>query len=100
MKDFYFGLTYMIDMKKISDWYKELPTPQKEMALDNLDISFAGVLTTSLSSALSEGFVWADANEGYDYWAIFVKGIEADEFRESRREDFQWEADNLPDFED
>jgi len=91
----------MIDMKKISDWYdNELPTPQKEMALENLDISCAGVLTTSLTSALSKGFIWSSYNEGYNYWAIFVNEVKADEFRESRSEDFQWEADNLPDFED
>ena len=90
----------MIDMKKIKDWYKELPTPQKVMALYNLDEANENVLTTSLSSALSEGFIWRDSYEGHYYWEIFVKGIEADEFRESRREDFQWEADNLPDFED
>lgn len=91
----------MMNMKKISDWYdNELPTPQREMALENLDISCAGILTTSLSSALTKGFVWSCSNEGPDYWAIFVKGIEADEFREYRREDWQWEADNLPDFED
>lgn len=87
-------------MKKISDWYKELPTPQREMALDNLDISCTGTLTTSLSSALAEGFVWKDSNEGHDYWAIFIKEIEADEFKERHREDLQWEVDNLPDFED
>lgn len=90
----------MIDMKNIKDWYKELPTPQREMALDNLEEADEDVLTTSLSSALSEGFIWRDSYEGHTYWSIFVKEIEADEFRESRREDFQWEADNLPDFED
>ena len=87
-------------MKKISDWYKELPIPQREMALKNLDEANEGGLTTSLSSSISEGFIWRDSDEGHDYWSIFVKHIEADEFKERHKEDLQWEADNLPDFED
>ena len=87
-------------MKKIVEWYKELPTPQMEMAIKNLDEANEGVLTTSLSSSISEGFIWRDSDEGHSYWAIFVNEIKADEFKESHREDLQWEADNLPDFED
>lgn len=87
-------------MRKIKDWFQELPEPQRSMAMDNYDLEDDSFCATTLSSALAQGFVWAGTNEGHIYWEIFVDGIEADEFRENRREDWQWEADNISEFED
>lgn len=87
-------------MKKIKDWFQELPEPQRNMAMNNYNLKDDSFYATTLSSAIAEGFVWGATDEGHIYWAIFVDEIEADEFKERHREDLQWEADNLPDFED
>jgi hypothetical protein len=87
-------------MKKIKDWFQELPEPQRSMAMNNYNLEDDSFCAMKLSYALKEGFVWAATDEGHTYWEIFVKEIEADEFRENRREDWQWEADNISEFED
>lgn len=90
-------------MKKIKDWFQELPEPQRSMAMSNYNLEDDSYCATTLSSALARGFIWCATDEGQTYWEIFVKEIEADEFRENRREDWQWEAEqedkNISNFE-
>lgn len=89
-------------MKTNKEWLEELPEPIRSEALANLD-THINYLT--LLDAIYSSFVWASTKEGHDYWAEIAKDIEADEFKEYRREDFEWEVeqeekDNLTQFED
>jgi hypothetical protein len=87
-------------MKKICSWYKTLPEPQRSEALNNLSYLLSQRKSPNLVDALRDGFHWKTSKEGHEYWDIFTKEIESDEFMERHREDLQWETDSLPDFED
>lgn len=56
-------------MKKISDWFNELPEPQRTQALANVDKAKRGhFCVRQMSTALMEGFEWANTPQGYEYW--------------------------------
>ena len=73
--------------KKITAWLAELPSPDREKALFNmehqpafgleLDVTFRGIKNSkrnSLSNALHSAFTWASTPEGVDYWqALYNK---------------------------
>lgn len=61
--------------KKISEWLKELPTPYRELALNNYaNGKIRDVLVSSMSLALSFAFDWRQSPEGHEYWNdVFIR---------------------------
>jgi hypothetical protein len=77
-------------MKKIIDWFQELPEPQRSMAMNNCNVFDEEV--ESLSKAIIHGFAWEYTDEGGTYWNLFHDNIKREEFKQNRRED--WELEN------
>jgi hypothetical protein len=64
----------MSKQKTIREWFEELPEPHRSQAIENGENSqnyAMDDITSSLSGALSGGFVWSESKEGDDYWDKF-----------------------------
>ena len=65
-------------MKKISNWYKELPEPERTEALNIVTYATSQVKVKSLYEALSGGFVWFESPQGRHYWEAITERYEED----------------------
>lgn len=57
-------------MKKISEWFNELPEPYKTQANNMTDLPKLDFNSevNSLMDALNKGFIWTISPEGFHYW--------------------------------
>ena len=85
--------------KTIEQWFQELPEPYKTLAITNaakqstLNFNKEDVNCNKLSDAIAIGFLWQETLEGESYWEEVYDTLKADEFKEYRREDWEWEAE-------
>lgn len=63
-------------MKKVKDWYNDLPNDIREKALANTSKDMLETVDDSLVEALSGGFTWSSTEEGHDYWESIVDEYE------------------------
>lgn len=62
-------------MKTAKEWFLTLPEPYGQMAIKNTQkederdgSQCLYAIYYSLSAAIASAFVWADSEEGYDFW--------------------------------
>lgn len=60
--------------RTIKEWIETLPNPYREQALKK-DNTFHNQEVNSLSVALETAFIWADTEEGGDYWGDLVEEL-------------------------
>ena len=63
-------------MATIKDYFEELPEPYKTQAIKNSTDHCLGKNTTSLGSALCNGFIWSSTEQGHNYWRDFLFSLE------------------------
>ncbi len=60
-------------MKTVFDWLSELPETKKLKAVYNCvaqkELSILEMHVINMHEALRVAFMWADTDEGYEYWA-------------------------------
>ena len=85
--------------KTIKEWYEELPEPYRTQAITNCETQspkgydILNSFSQCKSRAIAQGFFWQTSPEGEEYWSEINLTLEADEFKENRREDWEWEVD-------
>lgn len=54
-------------MKKVGEWFNELPEPQRSEAKENAGWA-TNLYAGSLTDALIFSFDWDESRQGFDYW--------------------------------
>ena len=55
-------------MKKVKDWFEELPEPYRTQAIENSTKEELNCIEESLTNALSGSFFWFSSPQGQKYW--------------------------------
>lgn len=70
-------LHYMVN-KTPREWLQELDEPYRTQAINNCDDDWLDNTTDcdTLFSAITNGFIWTDTPEGWDYWSELADQLE------------------------
>lgn len=77
--------------RTIEDWFKTLPNGLQEEFLGYMEEETKDVMCSTLSDAISEGFVWEDYPERFDFIAELYDKVFTDDYLTNKNKPFNHE---------